>query len=163
MIDLEREERIANKLRSAFPFLEGGVRVQRSRRIWVDVELGDFRVVFDRAVDEFGFGAICMITGLDEGDKLGFIYHLSDDVGTVLSIHTTAPKSDPRIASVTKRFPSAHIYERELVDLLGAVVEGLPEGNRYPLPDDWPKGEYPLRKDWKPREGGAASAQGAEV
>jgi Ni,Fe-hydrogenase III component G len=50
---------------------------------------------------------------------------------------------------VTDRFPSAHIYERELIDLLGAKVEGLPPGNRYPLTDDWPKDQYPLRKDWK--------------
>jgi Ni,Fe-hydrogenase III component G len=35
------------------------------------------------------------------------------------------------------------------MDLLGAQVEGLPAGRRYPLPEDWPQGEYPLRKDWK--------------
>jgi Ni,Fe-hydrogenase III component G len=32
--------------------------------------------------------------------------------------------------------------------MLGVNVEGLPEGKRYPLPDDWPDGQYPLRKDW---------------
>jgi len=36
------------------------------------------------------------------------------------------------------------------MDLFGAKVEGLPEGPRYPLPDDWPKNQFPLRKDWKP-------------
>jgi Ni,Fe-hydrogenase III component G len=35
------------------------------------------------------------------------------------------------------------------VDLLGIKVNGLASGHRYPLPDNWPKGEYPLRKDWK--------------
>jgi Ni,Fe-hydrogenase III component G len=29
-------------------------------------------------------------------------------------------------------------------------VEGLPAGNRYPLTDDWPADQFPLRKDWKP-------------
>jgi membrane-bound hydrogenase subunit beta len=33
--------------------------------------------------------------------------------------------------------------------LLGAQVEGLPQSSRYPLPDNWPKGQFPLRKDWK--------------
>jgi Ni,Fe-hydrogenase III component G len=47
-------------------------------------------------------------------------------------------------------FVGAEIYERELVDLLGVKVEGLPSGNRYPLMDDWPKDQFPLRKDWKP-------------
>ena len=55
---------------------------------------------------------------------------------------------------MSDRFPAAHIYERELVDLLGAKVEGLPPGNRYPLPDDWPEVQYPLRKDWKQESSG---------
>jgi len=53
------------------------------------------------------------------------------------------------IKTITDIFPPADIYERELEDLLGAKVDGLGDGKRYPLPDDWPKGEYPLRKDWK--------------
>jgi Ni,Fe-hydrogenase III component G len=36
-----------------------------------------------------------------------------------------------------------------MMDLFGMQVEGLPPGNRYPLPDDWPPNQYPLRKDWK--------------
>ena len=28
-------------------------------------------------------------------------------------------------------------------------VEGLPAGKRYPLPDSWPVGLCPLRKDFK--------------
>jgi Ni,Fe-hydrogenase III component G len=92
---------------------------------------------------------MCLITGLDEGEDLGFLYHVANESGTILCLHTKAPKAEPVIHSVSDRFPSAHIYERELVDLLGAKVEGLPPGNRYPLPDDWPEGQYPLRKDWK--------------
>jgi Ni,Fe-hydrogenase III component G len=149
MSDTEREKATVQALLSFFPFLEGKISVQRVRRIRADVEPAHFREVFDRAVDDLGFHIMCIITGLDEGDNLGFLYHIADDAGTVLGIHTWAPKSSPRIKSVTDRFPSAHIYEREIVDLLGAEVEGLPPGNRYPLPNDWPKGQYPLRKDWK--------------
>ncbi len=47
------------------------------------------------------------------------------------------------IRSVTPTFPGAAIYERELIDLLGASVEGIPEGPRYPLPEDWPAGSTP--------------------
>jgi membrane-bound hydrogenase subunit beta len=155
----EREEGIAKALVEAFPFLEGHVAVQRERRIWVEVELPRFREVFDRAAGNLGFCIFCLITGLDEGERLGFIYHLADESGAMLNIHTWAPKADPRIATVTGRFPSAHISERELVDLFGAIVEGLPPGKRYPLPDGWPEGQYPLRKDWKPA-GGAAKTLG---
>jgi Ni,Fe-hydrogenase III component G len=152
MSGTEREEGIVGALVQSFPFLEGHIVIQRERRIWVEVELSRFREVFDRAVGDFGFCIMCIITGLDEGENLGFLYHVADESGAILCLHTRAPKADPRIASVSDRFPSAHIYERELVDLFGAKVEGLPPGNRYPLPDDWPEGQYPLRKDWKAPE-----------
>jgi len=31
---------------------------------------------------------------------------------------------------------------------LGVRIQGVADGNRYPLPDGWPEGQYPLRKDW---------------
>ena len=159
MSTIQFADEAATALVAAFPSLEGKMRVQRERRLWVDVGLDAFRPVFDRAVDDLGFGILCIITGLDEGEELGFIYHIANEAGTILSLHTRVPKDRPVIASVTDRFPCAHIYERELVDLLGARVEGLPPGNRYPLPDDWPEGQYPLRKDWK-QETAAPAVEG---
>jgi membrane-bound hydrogenase subunit beta len=154
MSDIRFAEGAGEALVGAFPFLEGRVKVQRERRLWIDVELPSFRAVFDHAVDTLGFIIMCIITGLDEGEELGFIYHVANESGTILNIHTKAPKADPLISSVSDRFPAAHIYERELVDLFGARVSGLPPGNRYPLPDDWPEGQYPLRKDWKQESAG---------
>jgi Ni,Fe-hydrogenase III component G len=150
MSERRTEEELRSQLLAAFPALEGRIRIARARRVWVEVELPAFRELFERAVKELGFTILCIITGLDEGENLGFIYHLADWGGTMLNIHTLAPKADPRIRTVTELFPAAHIYERELVDLFGAKVEGLPSGNRYPLPDGWPEGQYPLRKDWDP-------------
>ncbi|MFA5345827.1 MAG: NADH-quinone oxidoreductase subunit C, partial [Candidatus Omnitrophota bacterium] len=100
---------------------------------------------------ELQFGHLCTITGLDEPEKLGFIYHLAADSGILINLRTYAPKNNPVIKTVTSYFPGAEIYERELVDLFGATVTGLPVGNRYPLTDDWPTEEHPLRKDWKPK------------
>jgi len=120
------------------------------RRIWVEVPLADFMDKFDYAVKQQGFSFLCTITGLDEGEYLAFIYHLAGKNGVVLNIKTRALKDKEIIKTVTDYFPCAAIYERELVDLFGAKIEGLPEGIRYPLPDDWPIGECPLRKDWDP-------------
>ena len=89
-----------------------------------------------------------MITGLDLGERLGLIYHLARESGVTLNLETSVPKENPVVRSVIEAFPAAECYERELVDLLGFQVEGLPVGSRYPLPDSWPVGQYPLRKDW---------------
>lgn len=141
------EEKTAGELTGRFPYLTA--RVQRARRISAAVAYEHFAEVFSYAIDTAAFTILCAITGLDEGDTLAFIYHLAKEDGTMLNLKTAVPKQDPRLATVTGRFPSAEIYEREVADLLGARIEGIPEGKRYPLPDDWPAGEYPLRKDWK--------------
>jgi Ni,Fe-hydrogenase III component G len=96
------------------------------------------------------FSILCAMTGLDLGATLGVIYHLARPSGIVLNLATAVPKEKPVLQSVTARFPAAACYERELADLLGFQVQGVPEGPRYPLPDSWPAGQYPLRKDWKP-------------
>jgi Ni,Fe-hydrogenase III component G len=132
-----------------FGFLEGKVRVQRKRRVSAEVDRLKFKDVFEYAISELKFVILCTITGLDEGANLSFIYHLSTEDGIVLNIKISVPKENPVIKTITGYFPAADIYEREVMDLLGAKVEGLPPGNRYPLMDEWPKDAYPLRKDWK--------------
>ena len=146
----EREIKIKEDLLSKFPYLDDKVRIQRSRRIYAEVDYGSFTEIFEYAVQKLNFIFLCTITGLDEGDKISFIYHLARQSGIILNIKTSVPKERPVLKTIIEYFPSAEIYERELVDLLGVKVEGLPEGKRYPLPDDWPLDQYPLRKDWKP-------------
>jgi Ni,Fe-hydrogenase III component G len=144
-----KEEKIQGDLTAKFSFLADKVRVQRERRIFSDVPAANFRDVLDYAVKNLEFEFLCTITGLDEGENLSFIYHLTRQDGIVLNLKISVPKNNPVIKTITDYFKGAEIYEREVMDLLGAKVEGLPEGKRYPLPDDWPADEYPLRKDWK--------------
>ena len=148
---MEREESFQKSLTGRFGFLQGKICIPRVRRIFAEVPREEFMNVLEYAVKELGFDWLCTITGLDVGDDLQFIYHVAEKNGVVLNLKQNAPKSDPVIKSVTPIFNGATFYEKELVDMLGAVVEGLPKsGRRYPLPDDWPEGQYPLRKDWNP-------------
>jgi membrane-bound hydrogenase subunit beta len=147
---MSKEESIAQELSKKFPYLEGGIKITRPRRIFLEVDSARLEEVLEYALKNLGFLHLISITGLDEQDKLGFIYHLGQDSGVVLNLKISVLKTHPVIKTITKYFSGAEIYERELVDLFGAKVEGLPAGNRYPLTDDWPAGQYPLRKDWKP-------------
>jgi Ni,Fe-hydrogenase III component G len=148
---MTNEESIVQELVKKFPFLQEKARVQRIRRIVAEVGPGSFEEVFVYAMRNLGFSILCTITGLDEGQTLGFIYHMARTDGITLSVKFSVNKDNPVIESMTKYFSGAEIYEREIMDLLGAKIEGLSEGNRYPLSDDWPKDEHPLRKDWKPK------------
>ncbi len=149
---------IAAEVQAKFSLPEGALRVQRATRLWIDVDQPGFAALFDHLVKESGFTILCTISGVDLGAELGFIYHLARDGGIMANVKTRCPKG-AAIRTVTPYFPGAAIYESELVDLLGARVEGLPKGPRYPLPDNWPEGEHPLLKDWAPKAA-AAAAQG---
>jgi Ni,Fe-hydrogenase III component G len=144
------EETIQAELTSKFPFLQDKVRVQRVRRIIAVVPPEHRADVFDYAVKDLGFCILASMTGLDGGATLDVIYHLARENGVMLNLVVNLPKENPVLPTITGCFPAAEMYEREIVDLLGIQVQGLGEGPRYPLPDDWPAGQYPLRKDWKP-------------
>ncbi|PIU41492.1 MAG: proton-conducting membrane transporter [Candidatus Omnitrophica bacterium CG07_land_8_20_14_0_80_42_15] len=146
---MTKEEDVQNELVKKFDFLKDKVKIQRSRRIFADVAAQDLRSVLDHMIKNMGFSFLCTITGLDEGSVFGVVYHLSTKDGMILNLKIRIPKDKPTLETITEYFPSAEAYERELMDLFGMQVEGLPKGSRYPLPDDWPAGEFPLRKGWK--------------
>ncbi len=141
-------EKAKHTLESKFEFLKDQVRLQRERRLWAEVPKDKFFEVFDFAVAKLGFNILGTITGLDDGADLGLIYHLFSLDGRGLSLKTRIAKDKDKMKSIAAYFPGGTIYEREIVDLLGAEFDGLPPGLSYPLPDGWPKGQHPLRKDW---------------
>lgn len=75
-----------------------------------------------------------------------------------------APQGEDHFVSViasldpgTRQFPSltpylnaANWYEREVQDLFGLIATGHPDPRPLVLYDDWPSGNYPLRKDFSP-------------
>lgn len=143
------EEKIKDDLTAKFDYLRESITIKRERRMSVDVVRERLEEVFEYLVKNMQFSMLSGITGLDEGQDLGVIYHLSNDGAIMLNLKTHLTKEDPSINTVTSYFPAADIYERELGDLLGIRVAGLAAGHRYPLADDWPKDAFPLRKDWR--------------
>ena len=66
----------------------------------------------------------------------------------VVTVKTLVDRQSPAVRTITGVFPGAIFYEREVHDILGVKFEGHPDPRRLVLPDDWPDGVYPLRKDW---------------
>lgn len=143
------EEIIKQELEDKFTYLKDTVMIKRKGRIFAQIPGDKFEEVFAYAVKQMNFLALSAITGLDKGDGFEVIYHLNQEGKILLNLSVNLNKENPEVKSVTAYCPSADIYERELMDLLGIKVSGLSAGHRYPLADNWPKGEYPLRKDWK--------------
>jgi Ni,Fe-hydrogenase III large subunit/Ni,Fe-hydrogenase III component G len=63
-------------------------------------------------------------------------------------VESPIPEDDLRIDSITPVVPGADWAEREFQDAVGVHPEGHPDPRRLLLPDDWPEGCYPLRRDF---------------
>lgn len=143
------EEKIQAELVARFGYLKDKIQIPRARRLFVQVTAAQAQEIVREAFADMGFTIMCTITGLDLGEEMAAIYHVARPSGEVLNIEARVPKAQPILQTVSDLFPPADAYERELIDLLGFQVQGLPPGNRYPLPDGWPANQYPLRKEWK--------------
>ncbi|MCX8150156.1 MAG: NADH-quinone oxidoreductase subunit C [Candidatus Bathyarchaeota archaeon] len=95
--------------------------------------------------------AVTAITGIDLGDNIGVYYHVRTS-NAFATIQCEVPKDKPTLATITDLVPGAAFHELEVTDLLGVVFVGHPSPGRFVLPDTWPEGVYPLRKDFKPSE-----------
>jgi formate hydrogenlyase subunit 5 len=72
-----------------------------------------------------------------------------DSLGRYVLIRTPIEPAHMVIDSISSLIPGANFSEREIQDLLGIKPEGHPDPRRLILPDDWPDGIHPLRRDFK--------------
>jgi Ni,Fe-hydrogenase III large subunit/Ni,Fe-hydrogenase III component G len=64
------------------------------------------------------------------------------------SVLTHVPPDDPKLDSISSVVPAANWAEREIMDMVGVTMEGHPYPKRLVVPDGWPDGVHPLRKDF---------------
>ena len=141
-----KEEQLGSKVKARFGD-KLSVQLVRPNRAWISVTLEDLPTLAKWLKDEEGYYHCSTITGLDSGDKLEALYHVSAGEGE-LTLRVAVPRTNPHLPTLTGVWPGATLYERELQDMFGFVIDGHPDPRRYVLPEDWPDGVYPLRKDY---------------
>lgn len=146
---MTKEEITVKDILKKFSTLQEKIITARQRRIFIEVTLKNYLSIIEYMKNSLSFTMLCTITGLDIAEEFQVIYHLSNDEGLIVSLKLNIDKKAPTISTITNIFAGATLYERELIDMFGINVTGLPDGERYPLPDGWPKDQHPLRKDWK--------------
>lgn len=147
----EHETLVLEQLRKQFPVLSEGGAVTATNRVFIVIPAELLLDVLRYAHDVLDYKNLCTITGMDSVECFELVYHLTNDNdGVMLNMTIKLPKDNPVVPTVLDIYNGATFYEREVEGLLGVTVEGLPEGRQYPLPDNWPEGQYPLRKDWTP-------------
>ena len=126
-------------------------RTTSDKDAWMGVPPAQITQMAEYLRDSYPPLHITTITGVDRGETIDLIYHLiAEDVS--LNLRASVDKSGASIDSITPAIPAAVLYEREVTDLLGVQFIGHPDPRRLILPEDWPEGEYPLRKSGSDEE-----------
>ncbi|MFP3879681.1 MAG: NADH-quinone oxidoreductase subunit C [Dehalococcoidia bacterium] len=141
---------ILDKITSKFDI---GYKVQRERRIWLDVSTEGF-VNFCKWLKEQGFEHLSAISAVDWPDKgkCELAYHLwSYQDKVLITLKVKIDRQNAVMDSVTEVWDgSAQVHEREIHELFGVNFEG--NDNLTPLfLEDW-EGLPPFRKDFDWRE-----------
>jgi len=143
------EEDVVNLIRSKLRENVLESKIPKPRRVHILTKPEFHRDAISALFESFQSTIISTITGLDLGDEFELNYHLWCGKAEV-TIRTRVPKINPEIKTITDIIPGAALYEREVFDLLGVKFLGHPDLKRLLLPESWPEGQYPLRKDWNP-------------
>ncbi len=142
------DEAIINEIKKNPKFKDLEITNPAPRRIFISVDTTNLIDAVKHLKDQLEFTHLSTITGVDKGEVFEILYHLANPFAC-LTIRTTIPRNHPHVPTITGVMPGAILYERELQDMFGMVVEQIPDPRPLVLPDNWPAGVYPLRKDWK--------------
>jgi len=89
-------------------------------------------------------------SGVDSATHIEILYHFTiEEIDLLISLRVKLNKSSPKIDSLAPIIVATNWIEREMHELLGIDFIGHPNLKKLLLPDQWPKGLYPLRRDYK--------------
>jgi len=105
-------------------------------------------VVVTMRVKRLGYlsAITCLDLGVEAGE-LEILYHFFTGAD-LITLRVRVSRSEPVVPSLCEIVPSAEAFEREAREMVGVTFTGLRNPKRLYLPDEWPEGVYPLRKDF---------------
>ncbi len=119
-----------------------------NRRVYLEIRPADIKEIINYMVNDFKARFVIM-SGVDTAKGVEILYHLSfDHTGQMVTVRTLLPdKNKLEIESITSIVKGAHWIEREIFEMLGVEFLGHPNLKRLLLSEDWPQGNYPLRRE----------------
>ena len=152
------KERASPQLERATRLLEkplgAGLRSSGLRNpdvLWFTIDRRAVRIATEVVVRElearFLISVGTDVRPLDGGFSILHLFSLDRD-GLFLALECLVPEWEESIDSITSIIPGADWSEREFRDSVGVEARGHPDPRRLVLPDDWPEGVFPLRRDF---------------
>jgi membrane-bound hydrogenase subunit beta len=128
-----------------------GSKKNESYYIWMKVDRSVFKDSI-KHLTKLQYPHLAVASGNDIDKIIEIIYHFTLNYDQpleeiILNISVELPKTDPTIDTISDIIPGALITEREKMEMLGIQVKGIPDSSRVFVPDDFPEGVYPWRRD----------------
>ena len=127
------------------------LREDRPGELLAEVEPDRLPALADRLVAGMGARLASLFATDERALHTAFALHqiwLLPRHRTFVRVSTRIDPAHPRFPSIAAKHPGANWFEREVMDSFGLVPEGHPNPTRVSLHDDWPEGEWTLRKDF---------------
>ncbi|HHS50593.1 MAG TPA: NADH-quinone oxidoreductase subunit C [candidate division Zixibacteria bacterium] len=154
----EQKYAVSEIVKSALGGMVVSIDQPRPNRIYVLVDQKDFPAAAKVVYEQLG-GRLATSTALEVRDAVELIYHFMLETEMVLcNLKTLVMKPELKVGSVGAFLPGADWIEREMAEMYGVTFEGHPDPRHLLLPDGWPEGNYPMRKDF-PQQPGTESGE----
>jgi Ni,Fe-hydrogenase III component G len=143
---MKREAIIENiKVRSGKGLVD--LNDKSRRRVYVtldkDILIQIARYLFNDVKARFSTAS-----GVDTRKAVEILYHFSvDEIGLMVTLRVIMDKPNLEINSLAPIMKCAEWIEMEIHEMLGVNFKGHPNLKHLLLKDDWPEGNYPLRRD----------------
>ncbi|MBN2330544.1 MAG: NADH-quinone oxidoreductase subunit C [Candidatus Aenigmarchaeota archaeon] len=127
-------------------------QVRHASRVWITVDSGELKNAVRHLCKITEHPHFIVISGYEKGKYLELTYHFSLNYASVmeevvLSIKVRVSKENPVLPTITDLIPGALISEREMQEMLGVRIKGIPDSRRIFLHPGFPQGVYPWRRD----------------
>jgi membrane-bound hydrogenase subunit beta len=121
------------------------------KQVWAKVKREGLRAAVKRLI-AFHYPHLVVIGATDLGEtiELPYVFRMfagGEGTDTLVVVSAVLPKSDPWVDSLADLIPGVVMGEREKQEMMGVVVRNIPDGRRMFLPEDFPEGVYPWRRD----------------
>jgi Ni,Fe-hydrogenase III component G len=153
-----KAEDTVNRIRGALADHLTAFEKKNDRRVYIDIGPESVLEAGTVLFEEIG-ARLQIATGVDTPQGIEVMYHWAlDDEDCLVTVRVTVAHEQPELESIANFCPAAEWIEREIWELLGIEFLHHPDLRHLLLDDDWPEGDYPLRRDHRgpgplPRQG----------
>ena len=127
------------------------IQSESDRRIYIDIAPQSVERATRLMLDEYS-ARLQIATGVDTRDGVEVMYHWAlDKDDCVITFRTLLDHDKLELNSIAPICPAAEWIEREIWELLGINFIGHPDMRHLLLAEDWPDGDFPMRRNREAR------------